>query len=111
MKNELIIAISYYWNVLSSLVLVGVAVYVLTNLKIRMNLSTRIKWYIIFFSILLRQILSTYQYLSGYYGNFWLKYYALWLLGLSYFMVMLMLFITLIGSWYIQHQVTLVTMN
>ena len=86
--------------VMSSVIFVY-ASYVMYNLKIRLNVGSRIRWLIIFIAILLRVSLTIYEFLSDSYDVEGWRFYYLWLIEQTHFMIILMLFFSVIGSWHI----------
>jgi len=88
-------------NIVLTLALVTCAVVLLTRIKIRLNFGSRIKWSIALVSLLLRLGLTLWEYAKRDYSMSPTKYYILWLVDQAHFMIILMLFLSVIGSWQI----------
>jgi hypothetical protein len=73
--------------------------YVFCTLKIRLNRTTKIRWALVFLSMTLRFSLVVLNLIKGSFeiGKYLL--FAYWLQYQLYFMIILMLFFTIIGSW------------
>ena len=65
--------------VMSSLILLY-ASYVMYNLKIRLNVGSRIRWFIIFIAIILRFSLTIYEFKTDSYDVHGWRFYYLWLI-------------------------------
>jgi len=86
-------------NIVFSVIITALGIILLTRLKIRLNLLNRIKWMIAFCSIILRLGLTIDAYSKNNFAPTPAKYYLYWILEQSNFMIMLMLFLLVIGSW------------
>jgi len=102
-KNSLLV-VDLSVNIVFSILITTFGVLLLTRLKIRLNLLNRIKWTIALFALVLRLGLTIDAYSLNNYTPTPAKYYLYWLLEQSNFMIMLMLFLTVIGSWQIVAQ-------
>jgi len=85
--------------IFSSVVLVS-AVAVLLSLKITFNFLTKIKWFVILVAITMRLGLTIHNYCSQSYGTSKFKFYYIWLIEQAHFMILLMIFFTVVGSWH-----------
>lgn len=86
-------------NIVFSVVIVTFGILLLTHLKIRLNLLNRTKWIIALCALILRLGLTIDAYAENNYTPTTTKYYLYWILEQSNFMIMLMLFLSVIGSW------------
>ena len=86
-------------NVVLTVALITCAVILLYKIKVRLNLGSRIKWSIALFASLLRLSITIVEYKSKNYKMSCFKFYAFWILDQAHFMIMLMLFLSVIGSW------------
>ena len=91
-------------NIVFSVVIVTFGILLLTHLKIRLNLLNRIKWIIALCALILRLGLTIDAYAENNYTPTTTKYYLYWILEQSNFMIMLILFLSVIGSWQIVAQ-------
>jgi hypothetical protein len=88
-------------NIVLTAALITCAVLLLTRIKVRLNFGSRIKWSIALFALLLRLGLTLWEFATQVFSMAPGKYYILWLLDQAHFMIMLMLFLSVIGSWQI----------
>ena len=102
--KKVLLAIDLSINIVSTVAIILLGVLLLTRLKIRLNLINRIKWAIALLAILLRLGLSIDAYSQEDFTPTTAKYYLYWILEQTNFMIMLMLFLTVIGSWQIVAQ-------
>ena len=86
-------------NIVLTIALVTSAVLLLTRIKVRLNYGSRIRWSIALFSLILRLGLTVWEYAEQDYSMTPPKYYILWLIDQAHFMIILMLFLSVIGSW------------
>lgn len=88
-------------NIILAVALATYAVFVIKRLKIRLNIITRVKWIIALISVLMRLLLTVIEYVRDDYGLNTFKYYYLFAVDQTHFMIILTLFFTVIGSWQI----------
>jgi len=98
-NEEGLLVFDLVMNVVMTVVLISCAVLLLTRIKVRLNYGSRIKWSIALFALLLRLGLTVWEFVKRDYSMTVAKYYVLWLLDQAHFMIMLMLFLSVIGSW------------
>lgn len=100
MANEqALLVFDLVMNIVFTIVLIACAVLLLTRIKVRLNKGSRIKWSIALFALILRLGLTVWEYARKDFSMTVTKYYILWLLDQAHFMIMLMLFLSVIGSW------------
>lgn len=100
MANEqALLVFDLVMNIVFTIVLIACAVLLLTRIKVRLNKGSRIKWSIALFALILRLGLTVWEYARKDFSMTTTKYYILWLLDQAHFMIMLMLFLSVIGSW------------
>lgn len=81
MTNEkCLLAIDLSVNVIFTTAVISFGIVLITRLKIRLNLSNRIKWGIALFSLVLRLGLTIQTYAKSNFNPTTVKYYFYWLL-------------------------------
>jgi len=81
------------------------AVIVLLKLKISFNVLTKLKWFLIMIAVLMRLGLSIYEFIAGVYKPSPLKFYYVWLMEQVHFMIILMMFFSVVGSWHLNQKI------
>lgn len=104
MSHHNLLALDLSINIIFAALIITLGILLLTKLRIRLNLGNKIKWSIAAFSLLLRLGISISDYSRQSFSPTAVKYYLYWILEQSNFMIMLMLFLTVIGSWQIVSQ-------
>ena len=97
--KKFLLAFDLSVNIIATVAIIFLGFLLLTRLKIRLNLINRIKWAIALLAILLRLGLTIDAYSKENFTPTTTKYYLYWILEQTNFMIMLMLFLTVIGSW------------
>jgi hypothetical protein len=87
-------------SVLSTFIFVYATI-VVKNLKIRLNIGSKIRWVIVLMAIVLRLALTCWDYCTMDYNVTSWRLYLLWAIEQAHFMIILMLFFSVIGSWHI----------
>jgi hypothetical protein len=82
-----------------SCLIIAYAVYVRYHLRIRLNLITRAKWWVALVAILMRAMLMTVEFIRSTFKMTAFKYYFVFFIDQAHFMIILMLFFTVFGSW------------
>lgn len=88
-------------NLLISLSLFAYGFYTRFSLKIRLNLLTRIKWWVALSAILIKLALSMSAYIQNAVNLTPWFISATFLISQAHFMIILMLFLTVFGSWHV----------